>query len=67
MNKPELLKCPCCGDLPGIYPWGIGCYVCHCMRYACNFPYSVMANDRAGVIKAWNEEVLKYKENKYGG
>lgn len=60
----ELLKCPCCGDLPGIYPWGIGVYVCHCTRYACDYShYSVMANNKEAVIRAWNEEVLQYKEN----
>lgn len=58
----ELLKCPCCGDLPEIYLWSSGCYLCLCTHYACNFPYSIR-NGKENAIRAWNEEVLQYKEN----
>jgi hypothetical protein len=58
----ELLKCPCCGNLPGIYQWGPGRYLCHCTRYACDFPHNIIANGKEDTIRAWNEEVIKYKE-----
>ena len=39
-------------------------YWCHCPSYACDFYYSVIADDKASAIKARNEAVLKYKETK---
>lgn len=75
-DEPEILKCPCCGDLPMIYScegsddYNYG-YWCHCARYTCNFYYSVIADDKASAIKAWNEyddfkfaAVIRYKETK---
>lgn len=64
-GEPEILKCPCCGNLPKIYPWGGG-YLCHCERYACDFYYSISAHDKANVIEGWNEAVIQYKESHNG-
>lgn len=60
----ELLKCPCCGDLPEISGNSKGGFWCHCKRYACDFPYAIASHDKENAIRAWNEEVLRYKENK---
>lgn len=65
MGKPEILKCPRCGDLPErvIDPWD-GRYYCHCERYTCNFYESTIADSKADAIKAWNEKIRQYKEAK---
>ena len=61
MNELELLKCPCCGDLPEVRKWGLGCYVVSCTRYACNLPQCIIATDKTSAIKEWNKMVNKYE------
>jgi hypothetical protein len=62
MTKNEELKpCPCCGDLPAVYEWSPGCYCVQCTRYACNFPYAIFGCNETSAIKAWNEDVNKYR------
>lgn len=65
MDKPEILKCPGCGNLPELRKWGPGYYV-GCTRYACNVPYWILAADKTSAIKAWNEAAIRYKEGKDG-
>ncbi len=65
MNELEILKCPCCGDLPALYS-NFGGYKCHCARYSCNFVFSIMTYNRTDAIEAWNEAVIRYKETKNG-
>lgn len=63
MNNPELLKCPCCGNLPEIYG-NNGWYWCNCTHYACDWPYAITVTDKADAIKGWNNAVLEYKGSK---
>ena len=58
----DLLKCPCCGNSPEVHKWDIGCYYVSCTRYACNFPYLIIGGSKTDAIRAWNEDVKKYKK-----
>ncbi len=69
MNELELLKCPCCGELPKIYRMisDFDCgYWCHCARYDCDFPYALIGYDKTNAIKSWNEAVNKYRREANG-
>jgi hypothetical protein len=67
MTKNEELKpCPSCGNLPEIHPYGVSCYCVQCGRYACDFPYAIFGYNETSAIKAWNENVNKYRREANG-
>lgn len=66
MSKPEILRCPCCGNFPLQKHDCFGYYWYHCDGYACDFPDSIEEYGKIDAIKAWNEAVNKYKEAKDG-
>ena len=63
MNNPELLKCPCCGDLPEIYNWDHGYSWYRCVNPGCNYHTAIAADNNVSAIELWNAAVLKYKED----